>query len=367
MIVKDILDIMEKIAPSKLIDKWDNCGFQIGDINGSVKAIMLTLDVTEEVVQEAISKNVDLIISHHPILFNPISKITLNDTKGKMLYDIIKHDISVYSAHTNLDVCNGGVNDVLADILQLRNIKILSKLYEEKLYKLVVFVPKTHEERVRDAITESGGGWIGNYSHCTFNIKGFGTFMPRKGTNPFIGTEGKVEVVDEIRIETIVPESILDTVIDNMIRIHPYEEVAYDIYPLNNEGFGYGYGRIGDLQDVTTLSSFTKYVKEKLNCKSIKVIGDVNKEIRKVAVCGGSGADFIKAASKKGADVLVTGDIKYHEAQLAISLGLSLIDANHYDTEKVILPYLKEYIQNEVGNSVDIYISNFNSVPYEIF
>ncbi|WP_427339571.1 Nif3-like dinuclear metal center hexameric protein [Caloranaerobacter sp. DY30410] len=367
MIVKEILDIMEKIAPNKLIDKWDNCGFQIGDINKNVKTIMLTLDVTEEVVQEAINKNVDLIISHHPILFNPISKITLNDTKGKMLYDIIKHDISVYSAHTNLDVCKGGVNDILADILQLRNTNILSKLYEEKLYKLVVFVPKTHVEKVRDAITESGGGWIGNYSHCTFNINGFGTFMPREGTNPFIGTEGKVEVVEEIRIETIVPESILDTVVENMIKAHPYEEVAYDIYLLNNKGFEYGYGRIGDLQDVTTLGSFAKYVKEKLNCKFIKVIGDVNKEVRKVAVCGGSGAEFIKIASKKGADVLVTGDIKYHEAQLAISLGLALIDANHYDTEKVILPYLKEYIQNEVGNSIDIYISNFNSVPYEIF
>lgn len=358
---------MEKIAPIKLVDKWDNCGFQIGNINKNVEAIMLTLDVAEEVVQEAISKNVDLIISHHPILFNPISEITLNDTKGKILYDIIRHDISVYSAHTNLDVCKGGVNDVLADILQLKNKKILSKLYEEKLYKLVVFVPKTHVKKVRDTITESGGGWIGNYSHCTFNIDGFGTFMPREGTNPFIGTEGEVEVVEEIRIETIVPESILDTVVENMIKVHPYEEVAYDVYLLNNKGFDYGYGRIGELQDIIALGDFAKYVKKKLNCKSIKVIGDINKNVRRVAVCGGSGAEFIEIASKKGADVLVTGDIKYHEAQLAINLGLSLIDANHYDTEKVILPYLKEYIQKEVGNSIDIYTSNFNSVPYEIF
>lgn len=367
MIVRDILKIMDKIAPSKLIDKWDNCGFQIGDINKKVNSIMLVLDVTEEVVQEAINKNVDLIISHHPVLFNPISRITLNDTKGKMLYDIIKHDIAVYSAHTNLDACKGGINDVLADILQLRNTRILSKLYEEKLYKLVVFVPETHAEEVRNAISESGGGWIGNYSHCTFNINGFGTFMPREGTNPFIGTKGKVEFVKEIRIETIVPEGILDKVVEEMIRIHPYEEVAYDIYPLNNEGFSYGYGRIGDLQEAVTLKKFAKYVKEKLDCKFVKVIGDVDKEIRKVAVCGGSGAEFIKIASKKGADVLVTGDIKYHEAQLAISLGLALIDANHYDTEKIILPYLKEYLQKEIGNKIDIFIFNFNSVPYEIY
>lgn len=367
MIARDIIKILEKFAPSYLIDSWDNCGLEFGNINKDVRKILLTLDVVPEVIEEAKKNKVDMIITHHPVIFKPIRHMTANDNRGKMFYEIIKNDLVIYSVHTNLDVCNGGINDTLSNVLKLQNTSILIESHQERLYKIVVFVPNTHVEDVRNAITESGGGWIGNYSHCTFNIEGIGTFMPREGTNPYIGSAGKIEKVEEVRVETIVKQSILDTVVNNMINAHPYEEVAYDIYPLLNKGFNYGYGRVGDLTEKMTLDSFAKFVKEKLGCNFIKVIGELNKEINRVAVCGGSGAEFIDQAYKKGVDVYVTGDIKYHDAQRALSLGLAIIDANHYDTEKIILPFLKEYIEKHIDDKVKLLICNYNSVPYEIF
>ncbi|WP_205617948.1 Nif3-like dinuclear metal center hexameric protein [Caldisalinibacter kiritimatiensis] len=357
---------MYKLAPPYLIDSWDNSGLQIGRENKEVKTILLALDLTPNVIKQAVSNNVNMIITHHPMLFKKIGSITTNDVKGKMIYDIINNDMVVFSAHTNLDVCENGVNDVLAQKLGLLNTEVLRKSYEEKLYKLTVYVPKGHADKVRRAITEAGGGWIGNYSHCTYNLNGIGTFMARENTNPFIGEQNRIEEVEEIRIETIVKHSILDTVINAMIDAHPYEEVAYDVYPLINRGIEYGYGRVGNLEKETDLKTFVELVKTEFKCDSVRIYGDLNKKIKRVAVCGGSGGDFIADAKRKRADVYITADIKYHDAQLMQELDIALIDANHYDTEKVILPYLKEYLQNNLDSKVKILISDDNSAPFTV-
>jgi len=363
MKAKKIIDYLEKLAPISLQEKWDNSGIQIGSVEKNIKNILLALDITEEVVDEAIRDNKDMIISHHPLFFSDLKNISKDTYKGRIIYKLINNDILVYSSHTNLDAANDGVNDYLAKILELKNIKPLNKVKEEKLYKIVVFVPESHSDIVRDVLNENGAGFIGNYSHCTFNINGLGTFMPREDSNPFIGEKGNLESVKETRIETIVKEYSLKNVINEMIKIHPYEEVAYDIYELKNTGEVFSIGKIGEINKETDLFNFGKMVKDQLKCDSIRVYGDLEKRINKVAVCGGEGSDFIVDSVNKGVDVLVTGDIKHHKAQLAHELGLSIIDATHYNTEKIILENLKNYLKTEFKDiTIDISLNdNFAS------
>jgi len=339
-----LIQILEKWAPKKLALDWDNPGLAIGDLSGEISSVLLTLTVTSESVKFAVENNYEMIIAHHPLFFRPLKSLRKDTPLGEIVYNAIKNDIVIYSAHTNLDIAGGGINDILADLLNLERIQVLRPTYREKLNKLVVFVPKGYEDAVRNAMCDAGAGHIGNYSHCTFNTGGTGTFMPLAGTNPFIGEQYKLEKADEVRIETIVPESIQKIVINAMIKAHPYEEVAYDIYPLDNSGKEFGLGRIGHIKEPTTLREFCNDVKEKLDISYLKVSGDFDKTISKVAICGGAGADLIQAAAFFGADVLVTGDIKYHDALDAKKLGLAVIDAGHFGTEKIILPVLKDYL-----------------------
>lgn len=367
MKVKDIINILNSLAPPYLVDKWDNSGFQLGNLNEDVKRILISIDISNELVDFAIKRNVNMIITHHPLIFDPIKSITLDNYKGRMIYKLIKNDISVISAHTNLDVCDGGVNDVLADILSIKNRKILSKSYIEKLYKIVVFVPEEYSDKVRRAMTEAGAGYIGNYRDCTFNINGTGTFTPLEGTNPFIGKLNEMETVEETRIETIVKERDLNMVLSKMISVHPYEEVAYDVYMLKNDSITYGYGRIGELDSEMTLKEFSNMVKNRLNCKDIRVYGNLDKKVRRVAVCGGSGADFIRDVFRKNGDVYVTGDIKHHQAQYALELGIAVIDAGHYYTERVILDKLKNYLKNNIKEDIDILVNENNEIDFSIY
>ena len=362
----DIINIMNRWAPPYLIDSWDSTGFQIGDPNKDIKKILVSLDLDREVFEKAKKENIDMIITHHPLLFKPMAKITKEDYKGRLVYDLIKEDIVVYNAHSNLDLAIGGINDTLASLLNLRDIEVLEKVYEEKLYKIVVFVPRTHVEEVRNALGEAKAGWIGNYSHCTYNIDGIGTFMPREGTNPFIGSLNKLEKVEETRIETIVEKRNLNRVLNEMIKVHPYEEVAYDIYPLENTGAQYGYGRVGNIEEIP-LNRFLDKIKKELRLDKLRVYGDIDRKIKRVALCGGSGSDFIKSAYYKGADLYLTGDIKYHDGQLAKELGLLLVDGNHFDTEKIILPVIKEKLLQNIEEDIDIILYEKSTAPFVIY
>lgn len=363
----EVIQIFEQFSPMTLAMEDDLFGLQIGTLNKRIHNVMVTLDVLENVVDEAIEKKIDLIISHHPPIFRPIKHVRTDTISGKIIEKCIKHDIAVYSAHSNLDITTGGVNDLLAEALQLKDIEFLSTTYETRLKKLVVFVPVHQANQVRDALGKAGAGHIGNYSNCTFNLEGTGTFLPENGTNPYIGQQGLLELVQEVRIETIFPESIQKQVIREMLKAHPYEEVAYDIYPVENKGTSYGLGRVGRLEEEMTLDEFAQFIKKALDVEGVRVVGDLNSKVQKVAVLGGDGNKYIKQAHFKGADVFVSGDIYYHLAHDAMGLGLNIVDPGHH-IEKVMIKGVANVLERESikkNYEVKIHQSQMNTNPFK--
>ncbi|MFD2637460.1 Nif3-like dinuclear metal center hexameric protein [Piscibacillus salipiscarius] len=347
--VKDVINLLEDFAPKSYAFEGDKIGLHVGKMNAKVSKVMIALDVLESVVDEAIENDVNLIVAHHPLIFKPLKKIDLNSEKGRIIQKLIKHDISVYAAHTNLDIATGGVNDMLMNQLGIKHTDILVETGEEPLFKLVVFVPQTHEDQLRDALSNAGAGHIGDYSHCTFNSTGTGTFKPLDGTNPYIGQKGELEKVQEVRMETIVPKSILRKVIDASVDAHPYEEMAYDVYPVELPGIKRGLGRIGKLDQPLALEDFAEYVKKSFDVPYVRMVGEHSKKVQTIAVIGGDGNKYIDQAKIKGADVLITGDLYYHTAHDALGIGLNVIDPGHH-IEKVmkseLLKILKERSQD---------------------
>jgi len=358
-----VIQLMEKLAPRKLAAEWDNPGLALGSYSDKVSKILLTLTVTEDAMEYAVENGFDMIISHHPLFFKSFKALRGDTPLGKIVYTAIKHNIAIYSSHTNMDIAEGGVNDILAHALGLTDIRILKKTYDEKLRKIVVFVPRGYEDKVRMAMGDAGAGHIGSYSHCSFAAQGFGSFIPLEGTSPFIGEQGKLTETEEIRLETIVPESLVNKVINGMLKVHPYEEVAFDVYPLKNAGKSLGLGRIGVLEKLMPLKEFCDLVKQKLFIGDLRVVGDLDLQVSKIAVCGGAGSDLIQAASFSGADVLVTGDVKYHDAIDAKAIALAVVDAGHYATENLLLPVLQRYLldeMNHLGKKADIFVFKDN-------
>ncbi|NLB88484.1 MAG: Nif3-like dinuclear metal center hexameric protein [Syntrophomonadaceae bacterium] len=345
--VKDITNIIEEFFPLSLAEDWDNSGLQVGSYDNEVKKVVVALDIDEFVVKSAIEAKAELIITHHPMFFKGIKKINYSTSQGKLIKSLITNDITVYSAHTNLDAGENGLNQLLATTLELEDIRPLYKGKEDTLFKLVVYVPTTHIEEVRRAINEAGSGNIGNYSDCSFRTLGTGTFKPGEDTNPFIGETGQLEEVEEYRLETVVYKSNIHKVLKAMHDAHPYEEVAYDLYELKNEGQYFSMGRVGMLSNKMSLKEFAQLVKTKLNLDHLRVVGDLSKPIKKVAVIGGSGASLINKVVSQNVDVLVTGDLKYHEAKDAQSLGLSVIDAGHQGTEEIMVNWLANWMSSE--------------------
>ncbi|MBE3573364.1 MAG: Nif3-like dinuclear metal center hexameric protein [Moorella humiferrea] len=346
--LSEIIAVMEALAPPELAAEWDNVGLMLGTPEAEVRRILVCLDVTMAVAAEAAARGANLIISHHPLFFRPVKSLRFDKAPGSLVQRLIQDNIMVYAAHTNLDSAELGVSYHLAVKLDLEDIQVLRPTYREKYYKLVTFVPADHEKNVREAITRAGAGWIGNYSDCTFRVAGTGTFLPLSGTNPYIGREGEVTEVKEYRLETIVPTGRLPEVLQALLKAHPYEEVAYDIYPLANEGPAAGIGRLGVLNQALPLYEFALQVKEALGAARVNVVGERERRVKKVAVCGGAGSDVMNTALAAGADVLVTGDLKFHEAQAAVNMGLAVIDAGHYATERLIVPALVTYLQDQL-------------------
>jgi len=365
--VATIIQKIEKIAPKKLAYDWDNVGLLVGDPGAEVDKILISLDITDQVVEEAIEKRAGMIVSHHPLIFKPIKNILWDNPMGAILKKLVQKEISVYAAHTSLDMCKNGVNQVLFEKLGLEKGELLKVEVAEKIYKLVVFVPMSHVEQVKSAIGDAGAGWIGNYSHCSFGAPGVGSFKPLEGSNPHIGDVGKIEEVEEMRLETIVSEKLLRKVLKAVIASHPYEEVAYDIYQLDNSGEEYGLGLVGAYADPLAKDEFLQILKERLQAPVLKVAGLLPEKIKKVAVCGGSGGTIIGRAAFKGAQVLVTGDVSYHQAQEAESLGICVIDAGHGITEKLIVPAFAANLNTELQiqkTDVEIVVSKINTEPW---
>ncbi|MDD4516977.1 MAG: Nif3-like dinuclear metal center hexameric protein [Limnochordia bacterium] len=356
MRISDIATKLESLAPISYAEKWDNVGLLIGDPRTPVERLLVTLDVDADSVQYAIEQGCSLIIAHHPLIFKPIPRINQATELGRLISVLLKHDIGVYVAHTNMDAAREGLGHWVAELYHLQNVRILSATQNQNLYKIVVYVPVGSEDKVRDALIKGGAGHIGNYSHCTFQVLGTGTFLPLEGTSPYIGSVGSLERVDELRLETIVPGHHLHRALSLMMAAHPYEEVAYDVYKLENRA-EVGIGRIGHLPKEMTLRELAEYTEEMLHT-TVRVSGQLERPINKVAICPGSGGNLVHTAGSKGADVFVTGDIKYHEALEAQARGLALIDAGHRATELPFVERVACYLQDEA-------ISVYHYVPKE--
>ena len=342
--MKDIAGAIERYAPVSLQESWDNCGLQVGSMSGTVSRVLTALDVTAEVVAEAIEKQVQCIVSHHPMIFKGVKSINLGTMQGKMIGDLLQHGIHVYSAHTNLDVARGGLNDEVANRLGLQTIKGLVETGREATYKVAVYVPASHSEQVRQAMGDAGAGHIGAYSHCSFSVTGEGRFLPLEGTNPYIGHVGTVETVQEERIETVVPKKLLGKVLAAMEAAHPYEEIAYDVVALENAYEAHYIGRIGNLSQPLLIQELKEVLQSVFPHSQLRWGGAKVEHIQRIALCTGSGAEFIKAAAKQYADLYITGDVKYHDMQLAKELGILVVDAGHYGTEYMSQTILKRYL-----------------------
>ncbi|MDH7481458.1 MAG: Nif3-like dinuclear metal center hexameric protein [Armatimonadota bacterium] len=331
MLLRDIIPILEDIAPPERMLPDDRIGLMIGDPGQDVRSIVVTVDVTLPLLK---SRSADLIIAHHPLIYNPLRSIRLDQYPQKIVYALVNAGVSLYVMHTNYDCADGGINDVLADRLGIADPQILKVTGGEKLFKLAVFVPNEAVDDVLNAVCEAGAGWIGNYSHCTFRSPGTGTFKPLEGATPYIGHVGELEQTAEFKLETIVPEKRLHDVLRAMLAVHPYEEVAYDVYPLWNKGKEWGLGRYGKLREPTTFGEFCCLVRDVLNNEVLRVSGDSGAPVETVAVVGGGGSGEVEAAYSKGVDVFVTGDLRHDRFVEARTLGLMVIDAGHFETER---------------------------------
>lgn len=363
---REIFRMIEEISPPGLAEDWDNSGLQAGDPEKSVTRILLSLDMDEQVLLEAVEKGAGLVVTHHPLIFKGIKQLREDRPQGRLLAKIIRSGITVYSAHTNLDSAGGGVSAVLAEKLGIPVTGVL-RPGGEKYLKLAVFVPAADCDRVREAISRAGAGWIGNYSDCAFMVKGTGTFRPMEGTNPYIGSTGRLETVEEVRLETIMPAGLAGPVVKAMLAAHPYEEVAYDLYPLENRPVKTGLGRVGRLLDSVTLEEFARRVKSSLGVTAVRAGGPPAGTVRTVALCGGSGGDFWPLALNAGADVFVTGDIGYHTARDMLAAGISFVDAGHYGTERVVLDPLARRLGERFrarGLEVEVLVSSVNGDPF---
>ncbi|MDD5570219.1 MAG: Nif3-like dinuclear metal center hexameric protein, partial [Bacteroidales bacterium] len=312
MKISEITRCLEEFAPLSYQENYDNSGLIIGNHNTDISKALISLDCTEEVVDEAIKTKVNLIISHHPLIFSEIKKITGKSNSERAIIKAIRNNIAVYAFHTNLDNVEKGVNYKICEKLGLKNTKILSP-QNNLLRKLVTFCPSGKIENVRKAIFEAGAGVIGNYDECSYNIEGTGTFRAGEGTNPYVGKKGKRHYEKEIRIEVIYPVPGESKILNALIKSHPYEEVAYDIYPLSNELKSVGSGMLGELQVLQNETDFLKKIKSVMKCKIIKHTKLLNKKVKKVAVCGGSGSFLLNEAIRANADIFITSDFKYHQ------------------------------------------------------
>jgi dinuclear metal center YbgI/SA1388 family protein len=362
----EIINLFEQWSPKRFAEDWDPVGLHIGQLNRQVEKVLISLDVNEAVVDEAIKKGANLIIAHHPPIFRPMKHIWTDTPQGRLVEKCIKHDISVYAAHTNLDVAPGGVNDLLASRIGLENIEVMEPTISDPLYKLAVFCPVEHADELREVLARSGAGAIGDYSGCSFTSTGTGRFTPSTGANPFIGEIGKMEEVAEERIEVVLPGPLRSKVLKAMLAKHPYEEPAYDFFVLDQRTKEFGLGRVGTLHEAMELKDFAQFIKGALDVPTVRIVGDSSKLVRKVAVLGGSGSKYIRAAKRKGADVFVTGDMDFHSAQEAELMDLAIVDPGHH-VEKVMIEGVARHMKQscmEKGYEVSFIESEIDTEPF---
>jgi dinuclear metal center YbgI/SA1388 family protein len=360
MKIAQIIGELEEFAPLALQEDFDNAGLQVGDASQKARGILLCLDVTEEVIDEALELDCNLILSHHPLLFKPLKTLTGKTYIEKCVIKACKNDLVIYSAHTNLDNVWGGVNFRLAEKIGLQNVRIL-KPQKSGLLKLVTFVPVEQAETVRNALYKAGAGNIGNYDSCSFNSAGEGTFRAKENAEPFVGEIEELHTEKEIRIETIFPAYKKNAIRRALLISHPYEEPAYDFYPLDNSWDRVGAGIVGELPAEEEEESFLQRIKSIFQLKSLKHSPFTGKKIQEVALCGGSGAFLIQDAINYGADVFLTGEAKYND-YYDVEDRILLAVLGHYESEQCTKEIFFDIISKKIPNFA-VHFSNVNTNP----
>lgn len=340
--LREFTEWIGEVIPLQYQKPYDNSGLQVGDPDAVIDSVLFTLDVNEEVIREAATHGQNLIVSHHPLIFSPLKRLGNENRTERCVAEAIRQGIAVYSAHTSFDSVARGVSHFMAEKIGLENIRVLAPA-TEKLSKLVVFVPVAEAERVRAAILDAGAGHIGNYDSCSFNTAGEGTYRAGEGASPFAGKVGEMHSEPEVRIETVVPAHLLTGVVRAMLAVHPYEEPAFDIISLSNKYLGAGAGAVGTAATPHTGESLLVRLREVFGTPVIRYSGDPARIIKKIAVCGGSGASLISRAARAGADAFITGDIKYHAFTEAPD-NMLIADVGHYESENISLQLLYDLV-----------------------
>ena len=364
MIVQDVITHLEELAPLAYAEDFDNVGLLVGDKNAKVTGVLVTLDTLEAVVDEAIAENCNVIVSFHPIIFKGLKSLTGKSYVERVVLKAIQNNIAIYSMHTALDNAFKGVNAMICEQLQLKNKRILIP-QKETIKKLTTYVPKNEAEQLRTALFNSGAGSIGNYSNCSFNVEGFGTFKGNDSSNPKIGERGKLHTEAETKITITFQKHLESKVLKALFETHSYEEVAYEITTIENTNQNIGIGMVGELEEPLTEKAFLNYVKDKMNTACIRHSAFLNKKIKKIAVLGGSGSFAINAAKAAGADAFITADLKYHDFFNAEN-SILLTDIGHYESEQYTKNGLVAHLTKKFTNFA-IILSKTNTNPVKYF
>jgi dinuclear metal center YbgI/SA1388 family protein len=364
MKIREVVQYLEQNAPLSYQESYDNSGFIVGNPNQEITGVLLTLDCIESIIEEAISKKCNLIVAHHPIIFGGLKKLIGKNYVERTVIKAIKNDIAIYAIHTNLDNVINGVNAKIAQKIGLIHTQILAPK-RNLLKKLTTFVPVNDAEKVLQALSDAGAGNIGNYSNCSFTLLGEGTFQPNEKASPHIGEAGKLEKVQEMRIEVILPAHLENQVLNAMRKAHPYEEVAYYLHLLENENQEVGSGMIGNLSEPISEQEFLKHLKKQMQLTCIRHTQLLGKKVKKVAVCGGAGGFLLRHAIASGADFFITSDYKYHEFFDADG-QIVIADIGHYESEQFTKELLAERIAKKFTN-LTLHISEINTNPIAYF
>lgn len=359
MKIKEVTNYLEQLAPAAYQEDYDNAGL-ITSHENELTGILVTLDCTEEIIEEAITRKCNMVVAHHPIVFKGLKKITGKSYVERSVIKAIKNDVALYAIHTNLDNVSHGVNAKIADVLGLQNTRILSPK-SDTLSKLYTFAPEEAAEKVREALFSAGAGNIGKYDKCSYNLQGTGTFRAGPGADPYVGKVDELHKEQEIKIEVIFPKHMKNTIVAALIAAHPYEEVAYDIVDLANDNPYIGSGMVGELVENVKVDAFLQLVKTRFNCGVIRYSGKNSGTVKKVAICGGAGFFLVPAAKAAGADVFLTGDIKYHEFFDAED-KIVLADMGHFESEQFTMDLLVEEL-NKKFTTFAVLKGNTNTNP----
>ncbi|MGH2724792.1 MAG: Nif3-like dinuclear metal center hexameric protein [Actinomycetota bacterium] len=359
-LVGDWLRLLDELYPQSWAEEWDSTGLQVGSRGWPADRALVALDPTGEVVADAAERGCGLLVTHHPLLFRPLERLDVDRPDGAALAQAIAARIAVVACHTNADVATPGVSDVLADTLGVEVTGVLRPTAAGDRVKLVTFCPPEATAKVLDAVAAAGGGVIGEYTHCSFRVRGSGTFLPSERANPVLGRRGELNEVEEDRLEVVVPRERVRAAVGALLDAHPYEEVAYDLYPLDGPA-GLGLGRIGRLAEPLPAAALAGRCRELLRSE-VRVAGDPERAVGTVAVCGGSGGSLVPDAIGAGVDAFVTGDVKHHQALDAVAGGITVVDAGHHGTEWPFVPRLAERLAAAAPGHV--LVSEVETAPF---